>query len=152
MLLGGPEDQAAVEPVRASVPRDRCIDLVGREELIVAYAALKRARLFVGNDSGLMHLAAAAGAPTLGLFGPSDEALYAPWGARARTVRGVRSFQEMNVGNPNFSHVICHMMDLQSSSVLAAARSLLADTAPSGPAGAPAGEGAAPQVEECTGG
>ena len=37
----------------------------------------------MGNDSGLMHLAAAAGAPTLGLFGPTPAAEYAPAGPRA---------------------------------------------------------------------
>ncbi len=128
MVLGGPQDHAAAEPVRAAVSRDRYIDLVGQEELIVTYAALKRARLFVGNDSGLMHLAAAAGAPTLGLFGPSDEARYAPWGPKARTVRGGRTFEQLQVDDPNFSQVICHMMDLQSSTVIAAAKTLLSET------------------------
>ena len=42
--------------------------------------------LFIGNDSGLMHLAAAAGAPTLGLFGPSPADEYAPSGRRASFV------------------------------------------------------------------
>ena len=52
-----------------------------------AAAALERASLFVGNDSGPMHLAAAAGAPTLGLFGPSRDEVYAPWGDAAAVVR-----------------------------------------------------------------
>jgi ADP-heptose:LPS heptosyltransferase len=130
MVLGGPEDHAAVEPVRAAVGRGRLIDLTGAEELIVIYAALKRARLFIGNDSGLMHLAAAAGAPTLGLFGPSDETRYAPWGEKARTVRGARTFEQMQIADPSFSQVICHMMDLQSSAVMAAAEALIADTEP----------------------
>lgn len=134
MVMGGPDDHAACEAVRAAMPRERVIDMVGREELIVAYAALKRARLFVGNDSGLMHLAAAAGAPTLGLFGPSDETLYAPWGPKSRTVRGSRSFEVLRAMDPSFSQVISHMMDLQSSAVLAAAKSLLDDTADAAPA------------------
>ena len=50
-------------------------------------AAFRRCALFVGVDSGLMHLAAAAGIPTLGLFGPSDERHYAPWTPRGATVR-----------------------------------------------------------------
>ena len=72
MLLGGPDDRWASETVRRVITRDRLIDLVGRVDLLTAYACLKRVRLFVGNDSGLMHLAAAAGAPTVGLFGPSE--------------------------------------------------------------------------------
>ena len=39
-------------------------------------------RLFVGNDSGITHLAAAVGTPTLALFGPTDPAIWAPRGAR----------------------------------------------------------------------
>jgi len=58
------------------------IDLTGRLSLPEASACLSRCALFVGNDSGLMHLAAAAGAPTLGLFGPTSAAEYAPAGRR----------------------------------------------------------------------
>ncbi len=43
---------------------------------------LAGARLFVGNDSGITHLAAAVGTPTLALFGPTDPAIWAPPGAR----------------------------------------------------------------------
>ncbi len=105
------------------------IDLVGKVDLLTAYACLKRARLFVGNDSGLMHLAAAAGAPTLGLFGPSDERLYAPWGPRARVLRGPRDFATFKSIDPQLNQVVCHMFDLPTPWVVAAARTLLADTA-----------------------
>ncbi|MGK2257621.1 MAG: ADP-heptose:LPS heptosyltransferase, partial [Brevundimonas sp.] len=44
-----------------------------------------RADLFVGNDSGLMHVSAALGRPTLGLFGPTEWWLYGPWGPKTRT-------------------------------------------------------------------
>jgi len=56
------------------------IDLCGALSLPEAAACLARAALFVGNDSGLMHLAAAAGAPTLGLFGPTPAEEYGPAG------------------------------------------------------------------------
>jgi len=45
---------------------------------------LARARLYVGNDSGITHLAAAVGAPVLALFGPTDPALWAPRGPNVR--------------------------------------------------------------------
>lgn len=128
MVLGGPDDAAACNSVRSAVGRERCIDLVGKEPLLVCYAALKHARLFIGNDSGLMHMAAAAGAPTLGLFGPSDETIYAPWGPRARALRGTRGFDEIAALDPTFSQAITHMMDLSADSVSGAAQALLDDT------------------------
>jgi ADP-heptose:LPS heptosyltransferase len=128
MVLGGPEDVHTVAGLRHIVPSHRFIDLTGKVELLTSYACLKRARLFIGNDSGLMHLAAAAGAPTLGLFGPSDERHYAPWGAATRVVRGPRDFEQIRAFDPDFQQELCHMMDLPVETVTAAARELLAAT------------------------
>jgi ADP-heptose:LPS heptosyltransferase len=128
MVLGSPEDAHVVQSLRDVVPKARFIDLVGKVDLLTAYACLKHARLFIGNDSGLMHLAAAAGAPTLGLFGPSDETLYAPWGEKTRVVRGPRDFQQILAVDPGFQQELCHMMDLPVDTVVAAARDLLAQT------------------------
>jgi len=130
MLLGGPDDRKIAETLRAAIGKDRIIDLVGRESLLVSYAALKRGRLFIGGDSGLMHMAAAAGAPTLGLFGPSDERLYAPWGPKGRTVRGARGFEEIRALDPQLNQEICHMMELRVDAVTAAARHLIDETEP----------------------
>lgn len=87
-ILGGPggAEAAMAAPVLAALPH--ATDLTGRLTLPEAAAALHQAALFVGNDSGLMHLAAAAGAPTLGLFGPTPASEYAPVGPRARAVLG----------------------------------------------------------------
>jgi heptosyltransferase-3 len=48
---------------------------------------LARARLYIGNDSGITHLAAAVGTPVLALFGASDPAVWAPRGANVRVAR-----------------------------------------------------------------
>jgi len=48
---------------------------------------LARARLYIGNDSGITHLAAAVGTPTLAIFGPSNPAIWAPRGDHVRVVR-----------------------------------------------------------------
>jgi ADP-heptose:LPS heptosyltransferase len=88
LVLGGPGEHEAAAPLLEALPAARRIDLVGRSDLLTAYACLARAALFIGNDSGLMHLAAASGIPTLGLFGPSREAHYAPWGPHAASIRG----------------------------------------------------------------
>lgn len=83
-ILGGPgaPEAAMAAPVLAALG-ERAVDLVGRVSLPEAAAVLARAALFVGNDSGLMHMAAATGTPTLGLFGPSRVEEYAPAGRRA---------------------------------------------------------------------
>ena len=130
MILGGPDDRWTCEVVRRSIPRERMIDLVGQVDLLTAYACLKRARLFVGNDSGLMHLAAAAGAPTIGLFGPSDDRLYGPFGPRARAVRGPREFETFVKIDPTLSNAVCHMLDLPVEWVSREARLLLKETDP----------------------
>jgi ADP-heptose:LPS heptosyltransferase len=85
MPVGGPGDRPPATPaLEAAGPR--AIDFVGKGDILASAAAIDRATLFVGNDSGLMHVAAAAGRPTLGLFGPTEWWLYGPWGPRARTV------------------------------------------------------------------
>lgn len=129
LVAGGPQDAGVLPTLRAVAPRGRFIDLVGRVDLVALHAALGHARLYIGNDSGLMHLAAASGAPTLGLFGPSDERLYAPWGPNGRVLRGARTLDQIRTLDPDLSQAICHMMDLSVESVVAAARRLVSDTA-----------------------
>jgi ADP-heptose:LPS heptosyltransferase len=130
MIVGGPGDRMAGEVVRRSMARERLVDLVGKTDLLTTYACLKRARLFIGNDSGLMHLAAAAGAPTLGLFGPSDDRLYGPWGPRARALRGPRDFETFLKIDPELDHQVCHMLDLPTEWVVRAASQLYRETIP----------------------
>jgi ADP-heptose:LPS heptosyltransferase len=79
-VFGGPgaQERGFAAPVLAALPT--AIDLVGELSLPEAAACLARCVLFVGNDSGLMHLAAAAGTATLGLFGPTPATEYAPAG------------------------------------------------------------------------
>jgi ADP-heptose:LPS heptosyltransferase len=79
-VLAAGHERGQAEPVLAAIPPGRAIDLVGRTELLTAAAVLRRCALFIGNDAGLMHIAAASGVPTLGLFGPSPVGQYAPWG------------------------------------------------------------------------
>jgi ADP-heptose:LPS heptosyltransferase len=83
-ILGGEGqvERAMAAPLLTALG-DRVVDLVGQLAIPQAAAVLARCAIFVGNDSGLMHLSAAAGARTLGLFGPSKVAEYAPAGWRA---------------------------------------------------------------------
>jgi len=85
-ILGGPGDQerSMATPVLTALPQ--ALDLVGKLDLPEVAAVLARAAMFIGNDSGLMHLAAAAGAPTIGLFGPTPSDEYGPAGPKASAV------------------------------------------------------------------
>lgn len=86
-ILGGPGDEAIALAAADGLEPAKVRILAGRLDILAAAALIRRARLFVGNDSGLMHIAAAVGTPTLGLFGPTDERVYGPWGGAARSVR-----------------------------------------------------------------
>jgi lipopolysaccharide heptosyltransferase III len=90
VLLSGADERWLVDQVGDQLMErpgmGRPLIVVGETRLLVVAAILQRARLFVGNDSGLMHLAAAAGAPTVGLFGPTVAARYGPWGERTMVV------------------------------------------------------------------
>ncbi len=85
-ILGGPgpRERAMAAPVLAAIPD--AIDLCGALTLAETAAVIRRCVLYVGNDSGLMHLAAATGTPTIGLCGSTIDRAeeMAPAGLRAR--------------------------------------------------------------------
>ncbi|HEU0104723.1 MAG TPA: glycosyltransferase family 9 protein [Vicinamibacteria bacterium] len=83
VLVEGPAD------VAAAAPAARLASVVHARELPprVLGAVLACAGLYVGNDSGISHLAAAWGAPVITLFGPTNPAQWAPIGPRVRVMR-----------------------------------------------------------------
>lgn len=101
-VIGAESEREMAAPVLDIGPPDRMIDLVGTS-LPEAAACLERAALYVGNDSGLMHLSAAVGTPTLGLFGPSLDRRYYPWGKNCKALRTPESHLEL-VTAPDFDH------------------------------------------------
>ncbi len=117
-IFGGPgtAEAAAAAPLLAALPG--AINLVGQLTLPEAGACLARCVLFVGNDSGLMHLAASAGVPTLGLFGPTPASEYAPAGRLTAVA--------LADGPPGAAA----MADLSVDTVLRAAAQLLARATP----------------------
>ena len=79
ILIAGPQDEEVVAQVIAeagATPTVRDLSVAGLA------AFLSRCALYVGNDSGVTHLAGLLGVPTIALFGPTDPALWAPLGRR----------------------------------------------------------------------
>lgn len=77
-LIGGPGDEAQAAPLLEALPN--ALRIFSEPDLLTVQAALARCGAFIGNDSGLAHLAASTGITTLALFGPTDPARYGPWG------------------------------------------------------------------------
>ena len=86
ILLGDTTEIAVCQDIEDKLPLP-VINLAGKTGLLQAAAVLAPAQLFVGNDSGLGHIAAATGTPTVTLFGPGDPARYHPWHPQARWVQ-----------------------------------------------------------------
>ncbi|HLY58515.1 MAG TPA: glycosyltransferase family 9 protein [Stellaceae bacterium] len=125
-VVAAPHERALAEPVLSAVPQNRLIDLTGEGDLLTVAAALRRTSLFVGNDTGLMHIAAAVGVPTLGLFGPSPPALYAPWGGHTAVVETAIPYAQL-VGAADFNHrTTGTLMDTLSVDAVEAAATALA--------------------------
>lgn len=86
ILVGGSPDE---EPLTQSVVRQansRPVAIAGRSDVRTLAALLKRSALFVGNDTGAMHIAAAMGTPVVGLFGPSNPREWGPRGGPAEVI------------------------------------------------------------------
>ncbi|MBI2957131.1 MAG: lipopolysaccharide heptosyltransferase II [Acidobacteria bacterium] len=87
VLLCGTSAEASLGEAIAARMRTKPISLVGQTTLEEFLALLASVDLFIGNDSGAMHLAAGVGLPQVIIFGPSDEAGTGPLNARARVVK-----------------------------------------------------------------
>lgn len=86
LLVGDDADRAYTAPI-ADALGDRCLDLAGKLRIMDVAAHIACARAFVGNDSGLMHLAEAVGVPVVALFGPTVDSFgYYPSLPLSRTV------------------------------------------------------------------
>ena len=86
ILLGGPADRPTCEQVRDH-SGEYALNLAGHGDLTVAGELIRRAAVFVGNDSGLAHLAAAVGTRTVVISGPGDPAEVAPYSPLAHTIK-----------------------------------------------------------------
>ncbi|MCI0427652.1 MAG: lipopolysaccharide heptosyltransferase II, partial [Nitrospiraceae bacterium] len=86
VLIGGSEQDRQVAEQIASLATSKLAMLAGQASLRTFAAVVKKAALFVGNDSGAMHIAAAVGTPIVALFGPSNPAEWGPRGLRVEVI------------------------------------------------------------------
>ena len=82
VLIGGSEQERAAVAGLVKTARSNPINLAGRADLLTFAAIVRRCAVFVGNDNGAMHIAAAVGTPVVGLFGPSNPREWGPRGDR----------------------------------------------------------------------
>ena len=87
VLLGDKKDREISDIIanRSTLPH---VNLCGETSLLQAAAIQKHITVFVGNDSGLGHLASAVGIPSLTIFGPGQPERYRPWGEKAMWLVG----------------------------------------------------------------
>jgi len=138
---GGPMDGAVIAvfgpsgcdhdraPMLQTLKEGGALDLTDMTNLSEIAACMARLRLFIGNDCGPLHVAAAMGAPALGLFGPTDELRRGPFGLDCAAVRGPAGHLEITSGVKSWRRRPKSLMtDLTVDAVAEAAARLLART------------------------
>jgi heptosyltransferase II len=89
ILIFGSRGDKSVASLLIQGARVPLMDLTGQTTLSQAIGLISRCRLFVTNDSGLMHVAAALGIPVVAIFGSTDPMRTAPLGKNCRVVRSL---------------------------------------------------------------
>ncbi len=81
--------------ISKNIPSENIIDIFGTS-LTQTAAYMKYSDLFIGNDSGLMHLSCACNLKTIALFGPTNDKIYGPWGKENIVIRTKESLDYFN--------------------------------------------------------
>jgi ADP-heptose:LPS heptosyltransferase len=84
-LLEGPADSHIVRQLCSQV-KSTSLLLASNWQLGKLAALMKQSSLYLGNDSGITHLAAACNTPTIALFGPTDPRIWGPQGSKVKVV------------------------------------------------------------------
>src|SRR5436305_1179836 len=138
MLLGGPEEaqlrKEVMNMMQSEMPR---CSLSGKQSITLSAAVIEQCDLFIGNDSGLMHIATAVDTPTIAIFGLTN---HNAWGPYTGGVPGRATVVRLNlpcmpcyfigreIGTPEgCAHRSC-LTQLQVAQVLAATRHMLRKT------------------------
>ena len=123
VVIGGKDEEGLAKALAQRLPFAP-LSLVGKLSLLETAAVLERCRLFIGNDSGPMHIAAAVRTPVVTFFGPSEPSEYHPYGVDHRLL-------EVDLPCRPCDHVHCIrgdypcMTGISAEDIIAAAEELL---------------------------
>jgi ADP-heptose:LPS heptosyltransferase len=87
------EKRIYFEDIKKNLPDKIFIDLMGKS-LTSTFAYMTKCNLFIGNDSGLMHLSVAANLKTIALFGPTNDKIYGHFNANSFVIRTKESYKD----------------------------------------------------------
>ena len=87
ILFVGVKDELPIVTEIQALMRGESINIAGKTTLTQLASILHTCTVFIGNDSGPMHLAAAVGTQTIGLYGPGDPTRFGPAGEKCQTIR-----------------------------------------------------------------
>jgi ADP-heptose:LPS heptosyltransferase len=87
VLIAGPAENANAQIIRDTLPKSSLIVLENMSLPGIA-TGLQKCRIYIGNDSGISHLAAAVGVPTIVIFGPSNPYVWKPFGRHVVVLQG----------------------------------------------------------------
>jgi ADP-heptose:LPS heptosyltransferase len=85
-LTSGPMDEAVVTSTVRQLKRP--VQVIANQTIRTIASIIKQADVYVSNDTGVMHIAAAVGTPVVALFGPTDPLQWAPMGSQIRYIQG----------------------------------------------------------------
>lgn len=87
ILFVGVEDEIPIITEIQALMQGESINIAGKTTLTQLASILLTCNVFIGNDSGPMHLAAAVGTQTIGVYGPGDPTRFGPAGEKCQTIR-----------------------------------------------------------------
>ena len=117
-ILGSENESSKFDIFRSKLG-NKVINRCGKQHILNDYGLLVKSRLFVGNDSAMMHMAALANTPTICLFGPTNDIIYFPKiFENCHLVRSSISYEELIKKTENFTINNCLMDDVAYNDVI----------------------------------
>ena len=117
-ILGSEEESSKFHHFESALGNN-AINRCGKQHILNDYGLLQKSRLFIGNDSSMMHMAALSKTPTLGLFGPTNDNIYFPKiFDDCHLVRSTETFESLVSKTKNYTLNNCLMNDVSYNQVI----------------------------------